>query len=124
MKPKELIEQGIGNPAWRMNRTIAAVTGESLKKFLESWPARPNFVNMSHGNAHIMSSSLRFDMYGNDFGWGKPVAVRSGSSNKVNGKLTLFCGAEAVSIDVEVCLLAETLEAIANDDEFMDTVTN
>ncbi|KAE8697124.1 GPR107 protein [Hibiscus syriacus] len=124
MKPKELIEQGIGNPAWRMNRTISAVTGESLKKFLESWPARPNFVYMSHVDALITIISPRFVMYGNDFGWGKPVAVRSGSSNKVDGMLTLFGRAEAGSIDVEVCLLAETLEAIANDDEFMDTVTS
>ncbi|GMJ04299.1 hypothetical protein like AT5G67150 [Hibiscus trionum] len=124
MKPKELMEQGIGNPAWRMNRTIAAMTGESFKKFLESWPASPNLLNLGNSDALITISSPRFDIYGNDFGWGKPVAVRSGSSNKFDGMLTLFCGAEAGSIDVEVCLFPETLEAIANDEEFMDTVTN
>ncbi|KAK8644178.1 hypothetical protein V6N13_123493 [Hibiscus sabdariffa] len=123
-KAKELMEQGIGNPAWRLNRTIAAMTGESLKKFLESWAASPNFVTLNLGNDLLTSSSPRFDMYGNDFGWGKPIAVRSGSSNKFHGKLTLFCGAEGGSIDVEVCLSPETLEAIANDEEFIDTVTN
>ncbi|XP_038998408.1 uncharacterized acetyltransferase At3g50280-like [Hibiscus syriacus] len=124
MKPKELTEQGIGNPAWRMNRTIATMTGESLKNSLEYWPASPNMATMSHGEALLTSSSPRFDMYGNDFGWGKPMAIRGGSSNKVDGMLTLFCGAEEGSIDVEMCLFPETLEAIASDEEFMDTVTN
>ncbi|XP_038998405.1 uncharacterized acetyltransferase At3g50280-like [Hibiscus syriacus] len=124
MEPKELTEQGIGNTAWRMNRMIAAVTGESLKNWLQSWPASPNFVTISHVDSLVTISSPRFDMYGNDFGWGKPVAIRGGSSNKVNGMLTLFSGAEAGSIDVEMCLSPETLQAVANDEEFMDTVTN
>ncbi|KAK8644174.1 hypothetical protein V6N13_123489 [Hibiscus sabdariffa] len=124
MKAKELMEQGIGNPAWRLNRKIAAMTGESLKKFLETWPASPEFITLHGGDALVTTSSPRFGMYGTDFGWGKPVAVRSGSSNKFDGVLTLFCGAEAGSVDVEVCLFPETLEAIANDQEFMDTVTN
>ncbi|GMJ04297.1 hypothetical protein like AT5G67150 [Hibiscus trionum] len=124
MKPKELMEQGIGEPALRMNRAIAAMTGESFRKFLECWAASPNLVTLNSDNSLITSSSPRFDMYGNDFGWGKPIAVRSGSSNKFGGKVTLFCGAEAGSIDVEVCLFPETMEAIANDEEFMDTVTN
>ncbi|KAK8544457.1 hypothetical protein V6N13_056236 [Hibiscus sabdariffa] len=68
-------------------------------------------------------SSPRFDVYGNDYGWGRPIAVRSGLGNKVDGKLTVFCGAEEGSIDVEACLLLETLEAMANDDEFMNSVT-
>ncbi|KAL4333601.1 hypothetical protein GQ457_07G000900 [Hibiscus cannabinus] len=124
MKSKELMEQGIGNPAWRLNRKIAAMTGESLKKYLETWPASPEFITLPGGDALVKTSSPRFDMYGTDFGWGKPVAVRSGPSNKFDGVLTLLCGAEAGSVDVEVCLFPETLEAIANDQEFIDTVTN
>ncbi|KAK8687126.1 hypothetical protein V6N13_085958 [Hibiscus sabdariffa] len=124
MKAKEVMEHGIGKPAWRMNRTIATMTGESFERFLVSWPTSPNFVTLSNGDALTASSSPRFNMYGNDFGWGKPIAVRSGSSNKIDGMLTLDCGAEEGSINVEVCLFPETLEAIANDQEFMDTVTN
>ncbi|XVE87098.1 hypothetical protein DITRI_Ditri18aG0088800 [Diplodiscus trichospermus] len=74
-------------------------------------------------NILATSSSPRFNVYGNDFGWGRPIAVSSGSANKYGGKLTLFYGAEEGSIDVEACLLPETLEAIANDQEFMQTVT-
>lgn len=61
-------------------------------------------------------------MYGNDFRWGRPVAVRSGSANKMNGKLTVFPGAEEGSIDFEVCLLPETLHAMAEYAEFMEAV--
>ncbi|OMO58117.1 Transferase [Corchorus olitorius] len=70
----------------------------------------------------MTSSSPRFNMYGNDFGWGKPIAVRSGSANKCDGKITLFCGAEEGSIDIEACLSPQTLEAMGNDEEFMDFV--
>ncbi|KAK8710266.1 hypothetical protein V6N13_145600 [Hibiscus sabdariffa] len=123
-KAKEVMEHGIGKPAWRMNRTIATMTVESFERFLVSWPTSPNFVTLSNGDALTTSSSPRFNMYGNDFGWGKPMAVRSRSSNKIDGMLTLDCGAEEGSINVEVCLFPDTLEAIANDQEFMDTVTN
>ncbi|MBA0653621.1 hypothetical protein Goklo_020775, partial [Gossypium klotzschianum] len=119
MKAKELVEQGIGNSAWRMNRIIAATTGESFKKVFECWPASPSFVTLSNRDALITSSSPRFNMYGNDFGWGKPIAIRSGSSNKFDGMLTLYCGAEEGSIDIEACFFPETLEAMANDQEFM-----
>ncbi|KAG4121349.1 hypothetical protein ERO13_D11G201000v2 [Gossypium hirsutum] len=49
--------------------------------------------------------------------------IRSGSGNKFEGKTTLFCGAEEGSIDIEVCLFPETMEALAIDEEFMDVVT-
>ncbi|XVF61202.1 hypothetical protein PTKIN_Ptkin08bG0111000 [Pterospermum kingtungense] len=123
MKAKELLGQGIGNVAWKMKKVIASVTEESFKKFLETWPASPKLLTMESmtNTALVTSSSPRFDMYGNDFGWGKPIAVRSGSANKFDGKTTLFCGAEG-GIDIEACLSFKTLEGMANDKEFMDVV--
>ncbi|XWS41884.1 hypothetical protein CRYUN_Cryun17cG0120800 [Craigia yunnanensis] len=125
MKAKELQEQRIGDIAREMNRMIATQTGEEFKKDFESWIASPKFITMAtvRSNAMATSSSPRFNVYGNDFGWGRPIAVRSGSGNKIDGKLTLFCGAEEGSIDIEACLLPETLDAMANDQEFMDTLT-
>ncbi|CAN1140478.1 hypothetical protein LINPERPRIM_LOCUS24854 [Linum perenne] len=38
-----------------------------------------------------MADSPRFDIYGNYFGWGKPMTVRS-SVNYSDGKLTVFGG--------------------------------
>ncbi|XP_021274933.1 uncharacterized acetyltransferase At3g50280-like isoform X4 [Herrania umbratica] len=125
MKAKELQEKGVGDIAWQMNRMIATQTEEEFKKVLESWIASPKVIKMAmmSSNVLIASSSPRFNMYGNDFGWGKPIAARSGPANKFDGKLTLFPGAEEGSIDIEACILSETLHVMANDQEFMDTVT-
>ncbi|KAL4352169.1 hypothetical protein GQ457_06G002940 [Hibiscus cannabinus] len=126
MKAKELREQNIGDVALEMNKLVHAHTEEVFKRDIESWIASPKLTTMGMVSPKLVltSSSPRFDVYGNDFGWGRPIAVRSGSGNKCDGKLTLFCGAEEGSIDVEACLSAETLEAMAKDDEFMDsTVT-
>ncbi|MCE7766904.1 hypothetical protein GQL56_30220, partial [Pseudomonas putida] len=70
-------------------------------------------------NSLIASSSQRFDVYGNDFGWGRPIAVRSGAGNKHDGKMTIFSGVEEGSIDVEACLTPETLHAMGEDAKFM-----
>jgi len=95
---------------------------EKIQNDYECWLRMPRLIGvdgLTGGNWLSTSSSPRFDVYGNDFGWGKPVAVRSGGSNKYNGKLTVFAGAEEGSIDVEVCLSYEVLEALGNDAEFM-----
>ena len=125
MKVKQLLEQGLGNVAWKMNRMVATQTEENFKKSLEAWTASPKLLTMGSmtTNALVTSSSPWFNIYGNDFGWGRPVAVRSGSGNKHDGKLTVFRGVEECSIDIEACFTRKTLEAMANDEEFMDAVT-
>lgn len=125
MKVKELQEQGLGNVAWKMNRMVTTQNEEKMKKFLEGWTASPELITMGGmtSNALITSSSPWFDIYGNDFGWGSPVAVRSGPGNKHDGKITVFRGVEEGSIDIEACLSRMTLEAMANDEEFMGAVT-
>ena len=55
-------------------------------------------------NALITGSSPRFKVYGNDFGWGRPIAVRSGAGNKFDGRLTVFPWVEEGSMDFEACL--------------------
>ncbi|XVF59385.1 hypothetical protein PTKIN_Ptkin07bG0271500 [Pterospermum kingtungense] len=125
MKAKELQGQRVGDIAREMNKMIAAQTEYEFKKNLESWIANPKPMTMASitGNRVATSSSPRFNVYGNDFGWGRPIAVRSGLGNKFDGKITVFCGAEEGSIDIEACFLAETLDAMADDQEFMDIVT-
>ncbi|KAE8654949.1 Catalytic, putative isoform 1 [Hibiscus syriacus] len=125
MKTKEVQEQKVGDIASEMNRLISVQTEEEFRREFESWIKSPKPLTMASivRNFTETSSSPQFDIYSNDFGWGRPVAVRSGLGNKLNDKLTVFCGAEEGSIDVEACLLPETLEAMASDDEFMDTVT-
>ncbi len=50
-------------------------------------------------------------MYGNDFGWGRPLTVQSGVANKFDGQLTVFPGPEERSMDLEACLSPEKLLA-------------
>ncbi|KAL6224841.1 hypothetical protein ACLB2K_003696 [Fragaria x ananassa] len=121
-----LVEQGLGWAAWEMSRMVASQTEQEVKKFLEDWMESPQVTNIRGVANRILltGSSPRFNVYGNDFGWGRPVAVRSGAGNKYDGKLTVFPGAEEGNIEFEACLSSETLQALAEDAEFMDSVTN
>ena len=68
-----------------------------------------------------MGSSPRFNMYGNEFGMGKAVALRSGPANKIDGGVTSFPGYEGGgSIDLQVCLLPNFMSTLESDEEFMD----
>ncbi|KAJ8770796.1 hypothetical protein K2173_021443 [Erythroxylum novogranatense] len=126
MTAKELHETGHGHAAWLMNKTVAWHTEDKLTNFYKAWTEEPKVITMKNmtTNALVTSSSPRFDVYGNDFGWGKPVAVRSGQGNKHDGKITLFAGVEEGSVDVEVCLFPKTLEALGSNCEFMATMCN
>ncbi|KAM4080131.1 hypothetical protein ACB094_09G168400 [Castanea mollissima] len=106
-----LLEHGLGWLAWQINKVIASQTAEEMKNGVTS-------------NALITGSSPRFNVYGNDFGWGRPITVRSGLGNKSDGKLTVFPGAEERSIDFEACLSFETLQTMADDEEFMEALAS
>ncbi|WCJ31239.1 HXXXD-type acyl-transferase family protein [Euphorbia peplus] len=121
LKAKELLENGVGFAAWKMNRMVALHSGEMIKRFIDEWMENPKLYTMENmtKNALVTSSSPRFDVYGNDFGWGKPIAVRSGEGNKHDGKITVYEGVEDGSVDTEVCLPPKVLEAMENDLDFM-----
>ncbi|KAB1220184.1 hypothetical protein CJ030_MR3G017008 [Morella rubra] len=72
----------------------------------------------------MMGSSPRFNMYGNEFGMGKAIALRSGYANKVDGKVSSYPGYEGGgSIDLEVCLPADSMCVLESDEEFMNAVS-
>ncbi|KAK7331050.1 hypothetical protein VNO77_25260 [Canavalia gladiata] len=127
MKAGELLEGGVGKGAWEMNKVISVHSHEKVKNHYECWVRTPRLLTLgsvANSNSLVTSSSPRFDFYGNDFGWGKPVAVRCGVANKGNGKITVFAGAEEGSIDIEMCFPHEILEAMGNDPHFMDPISN
>jgi len=69
-------------------------------------------------------SSPRFDVFGNDSGWGRPAAVRCGPGNKLDGKTTVFEGrGGGGAVALEVCLAPDALARLVADDEFMGAVT-
>ncbi|KAK6284383.1 hypothetical protein POUND7_003335 [Theobroma cacao] len=125
MKAKELLDHGLGNAAWEMNKVVASCNMKKLSNFLESWTKCPKIKKMSNmvRNAIGTSDSPRFDIYGGDTGLGRPVAIRSGPANKFDGRITEHCGVEEGSIDIEVCLSLETFQAMEKDKEFVDTVS-
>ncbi|RLN25286.1 putative acetyltransferase [Panicum miliaceum] len=93
---------------------------------LAAWEAKPtvSLLTLADANGMVMASSPRFDVYGCDFGWGKPLAVRSGSANKFDGNVWLFPGREGGgSIEVKVALAPEHMAALEQDNELWDAVS-
>ncbi|OAY33750.1 uncharacterized acetyltransferase At3g50280 [Manihot esculenta] len=120
LKAREIIKQGLGYTALEMNKLVNSYTEDKVRNNLES-----SMVFKRGGCAHgdlAASSSPRFNVYGNDFGWGRPIAVGSGPGNKRCVKITVFPGVEEGSIDIEVSTSPEILEAMGHDSEFMSAV--
>jgi len=126
MQIGELMESGIGKIAMEMNKEISSKSHhEKVMSDNESWLKTPYISEpgRSSSNLLITSSSPRFNYYGNDFGWGKPIAVRNGVGLNTNiGRIIVLGGAEEGSIDIEVCLPYDILEAIGNDPLSMDAM--
>lgn len=123
----ELAGNDLGWAAWRLNRALAIEGEERSVKWLEQWAKNPSMLRISgfsENNALLITgSSPRFNVYGNDFGWGPPETVRSGGGNKFDGKVTVFPGREgAGSMALEVCLTASALGLLLADEEFMSAV--
>ena len=122
----ELLQSGFGWAAWQLNQMVGSPSAAAAeaRKFFEEWAKNPKLKRLGGQPSNILltGSSTRFDVYGNDFGWGKPVGVLGGPEYKYDGKLIVFPGAEEGSIAFEVCLSHETLMALDNDPEFMETL--
>uniref|UniRef100_A0ACD5YUP2 Uncharacterized protein n=1 Tax=Avena sativa TaxID=4498 RepID=A0ACD5YUP2_AVESA len=124
----EILGNGLGWTAWQLNRAVASFDEAALREFLRLWVREPTFSfigNLSAGGAGLETgSSPRFDVFGNDFGWGRPVGVRSGLGDKTDGKVTVFEGPErGGSMSLEVCVAPNALERLVADKEFMDAVS-
>uniref|UniRef100_A0A0D9X5A3 Acyl-[acyl-carrier-protein] desaturase n=1 Tax=Leersia perrieri TaxID=77586 RepID=A0A0D9X5A3_9ORYZ len=127
----EIEARGIGWTAWRLNRLVASFDdGDGMIEAAAAWARRPEFFSLARrmrgGTAVNTGSSPRFDVFGNDFGWGSPVAVRSGGANKFDGKVTVYegnDGAGAGSMSLEVCLVPATMEKLLADDEMAAAAT-
>ncbi|KAF2295288.1 hypothetical protein GH714_032466 [Hevea brasiliensis] len=80
LKAREIIKQGLGYTALEMNRMVNTYTEDKVRKVLESSIQQPKILKMDGVPQDDLaaSSSPRFNVYENDFGWGKPIAVRSG----------------------------------------------
>ncbi|EOY17894.1 HXXXD-type acyl-transferase family protein [Theobroma cacao] len=113
--------------AEQLNQSVRSHDDETVRRFVKEWEKDPRCFPLGNfdGASMTMGSSPRFPMYDNDFGWGRPLVVRSGGANKFDGKISAFPGREGNgSVDLEVVLAPETMAGIESDHEFMQYVTN
>ncbi|TVU14901.1 hypothetical protein EJB05_38398, partial [Eragrostis curvula] len=121
----EVLRGGLGRAAWLLNRAVASQDEAALVGSAASWHGDPRFAYLDgwwNPALVVTGNSPRFDAFGNDFGWGRPVAVRSGAGNKVDGRATVYEG-RGGGIGMELCLAPEALSRLVEDHEFMAAVT-
>lgn len=123
----DLLANNLGWSAWLLHQAVSRHTDKEVRKFLEEWLRAPliyQYGRFFDANSVMMGSSPRFNMYGNDFGWGRPVAIRSGFGSKFDGKVSSYQGFEAGSVDVEICLSHDSMRSLLSYEEFMNAATS
>ncbi|CAK7355084.1 unnamed protein product [Dovyalis caffra] len=124
LKARDMLEGGLGYVALEINKVISSHTEGKAKSIIDSLMQNPGPVilgRLPFKHLFSITGSPRFNV-GADFGWGKPVAIRSGSGSMSDGKIIFYPGVEEGSVEVEVCVSPETLQALENEMEFMDAV--
>ncbi|CAN7048935.1 unnamed protein product [Brassica oleracea var. botrytis] len=124
----ELLDNQMGWAALQISKMVHSQTDEKFKTFAKNWVRDVKILEKGCGSPKVfdsvvMSSSPWFDVYGNDFGWGKPIAARAGPGNSMRGKLVLFQGIEEGSIAVHATLCSHVLVKLLADVEFLENVT-
>ncbi|KAL6520923.1 hypothetical protein OROGR_017492 [Orobanche gracilis] len=122
----ELLANDLSWGANRLHQNVVAHDDATVRRGVRDWESNPRLFPLGNfdGAMITMGSSPRFPMYDNDFGWGRPLAVRSGRANKFDGKISAFPGPEGNgSVDLEVVLAPETMAGLENDMEFTQYVT-
>ncbi|KAJ4822769.1 hypothetical protein Tsubulata_042961 [Turnera subulata] len=124
----ELLEKGLGWAALQINKMIAGQTNEEIKKNLKAWVERPQAPKLGQPKSNmvgiVVGGSPWFDVYGNDFGWGRPVTVRGGREKLLDCLMFSHPGAgEDGGVDIHACLSPEMLLAMENDSEFMTALS-
>ncbi|PPD85849.1 hypothetical protein GOBAR_DD17228 [Gossypium barbadense] len=124
----ELLEHGLGWAAWKLNQVVVNHTDKSVRGFVNDWLRSPfvyQCLTHLYARSVLIGSSPRFNTYGNEFGLGKALTVRSGYDNKFDGKVSLYPGLEGGgSIDMEICLPLSSMKALESDEEFMAVVSS
>ncbi|KAI3994534.1 hypothetical protein MKX01_028760 [Papaver californicum] len=118
---------------WRLDPSLSkdyfgfGHTDESIRRWFSDWKKNPKISLLGPEYDQctmLMGGSPRFDAYGCDFGWGKPMAVRSGWTFKFNGNVWAYPGRDSKgSVDLEICLSPTDMSILECDEEFMNAVT-
>ncbi|KDP42394.1 hypothetical protein JCGZ_02451 [Jatropha curcas] len=123
----ELLEQNLGWAAWLLHQAVINQTDKKFRDRIDSWIKSPIIYHLGQFfglYGVVFGSSPRFSKYGCEFGLGKALSLRSGYANKFCGKVSAYPGREGGgSVDLEVCLLPDSMTALESDKEFMAAVS-
>ncbi|KAK9667175.1 hypothetical protein RND81_14G238300 [Saponaria officinalis] len=127
---RDLLSNELGRAALLVNQCIKSHDEKAFKSLVKLFEEHPFVVQPGPRSAYYkpngvtIGGSIRFDMYGPEFGLGKAVAVLAGYASKEDGKVTANPGRDGDgSVDLEVCLKPETMNALELDQEFMRFVS-
>ena len=119
----ELMANDLSWAANLLHKGVVDYGDKKVREVVAEWEEAPRCFPLGNpdGAAITMGSSPRFPMYeGNDFGWGQPLATRSGKANKFDGKMSAFPGRDGDgSVELEVCLAPDTMAGLLEDEEFL-----
>ncbi|KAI3667002.1 hypothetical protein L6452_42044 [Arctium lappa] len=121
----DLLSHDLSWAANQLHQNVVAHDNAIVCRGVKDWESNPKLFPLGNfdGAMITMGSSPRFPMYNNDFGWGRPLAVRSGKAN-FDGKILALPGRDGDgSVDLEVVLAPETMAALEHDQEFMQYVS-
>ncbi|CAI8599255.1 unnamed protein product [Vicia faba] len=124
----ELLENDLGWVAWKVHVAVTKHDELEIRKSVEKWLETPVILDLDRHydplSGVAMISSPRFNMYGNEFGMGKAVAVLCGYANKCDGNVTIYEGHEGGgSMDLEISLSSNVMIELELDDNFMNAVS-
>ncbi|KAH0859497.1 hypothetical protein HID58_087758 [Brassica napus] len=120
---REMLDNGLGWVALQLNKTVRSQTNEELRKFADNWVKSPKIPNrLVANNSLVVAGSPRFNVFGNDFGWGKPIAFRGGPGIAGHGKILAYPGTEKGSMEIHTSLWSHVLDKLLADQEFLQHV--
>lgn len=112
----ELLKNNLGWAALLLHQSVVSLTDKAVREFVKEWLESPycyHHRDLHDYNTVAMEHSPRFNMYGNEFGIGKPIAVRGGRGNKAVGVVNAYPGYQGTgSVDLEICLPPDSMRAL------------
>ncbi|KAL2901338.1 BAHD acyltransferase DCR [Bienertia sinuspersici] len=123
----ELLDNNLGWGASLLHQSVANLNDKLVCNFVNEWLQTPycyHHAELHDYNSVTIEQSPRFDMFGNEFGLGKAVAVRSGYANKAIGVVYACPGHEGGGrVDFEICSPTDSMNALETDKEFIAFVS-
>ncbi|XP_021714378.1 uncharacterized acetyltransferase At3g50280-like [Chenopodium quinoa] len=129
-KVGELLNTGLGWGSLLLHASLKNVDDKAIIESFRKYCEAPIIGQLANDSAFFgvnfvkIVGSHRSNLFGTEFGMGRPVAIRTGNVNEVEGRVSVSQGSEgAGSVDLEVSLAPSTMTALEMDEEFMSFVT-